>query len=122
MMILNLVTKILSMKILITLILISLLVTTKAFNLLLMTSLIYILLLVMRFSLVMLLLMLLLLMTSYLKKIMNGKALFKKAFIPLNARATSNKPECPTNSNGIPVCPLDHSLPMIFNGHCHEKR
>lgn len=51
-----------------------------------------------------------------------GKTLFKKAFIPLNVRATSDKPECPVNENGIPVCPLNHSLPMIFNSHCHEKR
>lgn len=51
-----------------------------------------------------------------------GKALFKKAYIPLNTRAKSDKPDCPVNENGVPVCPYNHSLPMIFNSHCHEKR
>ena len=51
----------------------------------------------------------------------NGNSLFKKAFIPLNSRATSDKPNCPINENGIPVCPNDHSLPMLHGGMCHEK-
>ena len=57
-----------------------------------------------------------------LKENDDGVALFKKAFIPLNSRATSDKPNCPINENGIPVCPNDHSLQMAFNSHCHEKR
>lgn len=57
-----------------------------------------------------------------LKENHNGIALFKKAFIPLNIRATSDKPNCPVNENGVPVCPYNHSLPMVFNNHCHEKR
>lgn len=56
-----------------------------------------------------------------LKEDDNGKAIFKKAFIPLNSRATSNKPNCPVNENGIPVCPNDNSLPMLHGGFCHEK-
>lgn len=63
-----------------------------------------------------------LLMTFSLKKMIIGKALFKKAYIPLNIRATSDKPDCPVNENGVPVCPHNHSLPMVFNSHCHEKR
>ncbi len=57
----------------------------------------------------------------FLKKMTIGKALFKKAFIPLNSRATSDKPNCPVNEDGIPVCPNDHSLPMNHAGMCHEK-
>lgn len=56
-----------------------------------------------------------------LKEDKNGNALYQKAFISLNSRATSNKPECPINENGIPVCPNDHSLPMKLEGICHEK-
>lgn len=56
-----------------------------------------------------------------LKKNDNDVALFKKAFIPLNSRATSKKPNCPINENGIPVCPNDHSLLMLHGGICHEK-
>lgn len=56
-----------------------------------------------------------------LKKNDNGVALFKKAFIPLNSRATSDKPNCPINENGIPLCPNDHSLPMLHGGICHES-
>ena len=51
----------------------------------------------------------------------DGKVLFKKAFIPLNSRAKSDKPNCPINDDGIPVCPNDHSLPFIYGGLCHEK-
>lgn len=61
-------------------------------------------------------------MNFYLKKMIIGKTLFRKAYIPLNIRAKSDKPDCPINENGVPVCPLNHSLPMIFDGHCHEKR
>ncbi len=50
----------------------------------------------------------------------SGQALFKKAFIPLNSRATSDKPNCPINDDGIPVCPNDHSLTMLHGGICHE--
>jgi len=56
-----------------------------------------------------------------LKEDANGNALFKKAFIPLNVRATSDKPNCPINEDGIPVCPNDKSLLMIYQGICHEK-
>ena len=51
----------------------------------------------------------------------NGNSLYKKAFIPLNSRATSDKPNCPVNENGIPVCPHDSSLLMLHGGICHEK-
>ena len=56
-----------------------------------------------------------------LRKNDNGSSLFKKAFIPLNSRASSDKPDSPLNEHGIPVCPFNHSLPMVFNSHCHEK-
>lgn len=56
-----------------------------------------------------------------LRKNVNGISLFKKAFIPLNSRASSDKPDSPLNEHGIPVCPFNHSLPMVFNSHCHEK-
>lgn len=62
------------------------------------------------------------LMTSYLKKMTNGKTLFKKAFIPLNSRSKNDKPNCPINDDGIPVCPKDNSLLMLFNGYTHQKR
>lgn len=52
----------------------------------------------------------------------NGKALFKKAFIPLNSRSKNDKPNCPINDDGIPVCPKDNSLLMLFNGYTHQKR
>ena len=51
----------------------------------------------------------------------NGKSLFNRAFIPLNSRATSDKPNCPINQDGIPVCPNDHSIPLKHAGTCHEK-
>lgn len=56
-----------------------------------------------------------------LKPNSDGISLFNKAFIPLNSRATSDKPNCPINQDGIPVCPNDHSLPMLHCGICHEK-
>src|SRR5699024_2245421 len=56
-----------------------------------------------------------------LKENDDGVALFKKAFIPLNSRATSDKPNCPINENGVPVCPNDHSLPFKHVGICHEN-
>lgn len=56
-----------------------------------------------------------------LKEDENGNAHYKKAFIPLNSRAKTDKPNCPINENGIPVCPNDHSLLMLHGGICHEK-
>ena len=56
-----------------------------------------------------------------LQKNNSGVALFYKAFIPLNSRATSDKPNCPINQDGIPLCPNDSSLPMIHGGLCHEN-
>lgn len=56
-----------------------------------------------------------------LKKNENGFSLFDKAFIPLNSRASSDMPNCPVNSNGVPVCPLNNSLPFLYDGICHEK-
>ena len=56
-----------------------------------------------------------------LKEDDNGKSLYQKAYIPLNSRATSDKPNCPINENGIPVCPHDSSLLMLHAGICHEK-
>jgi len=57
-----------------------------------------------------------------LKKDKDGSSLFDKAFIPLNTRATSDKPDCPIDDNGIPVCPMDSSLQMKYNGFSPEKR
>jgi hypothetical protein len=37
---------------------------------------------------------------------------FNKAFIPLNARASSSIGDCPVNEDGVPCCPKDSSLPM----------
>lgn len=51
----------------------------------------------------------------------NGNSLFDRAFIPLNSRATTDKPDCPFNENGIPVCPNDHSLPFGSDGISNEK-
>ena len=51
-----------------------------------------------------------------LRKDKNGNSLFHRAFIPLNSRATTDKPDCPLNDDGIPVCPKDKSLKMISNG------
>lgn len=69
----------------------------------------------------MLLSTLILLTIFFLNQTINGVALFKKAFIPLNSRATSDKPNCPINQDGIPVCHNDHYLPMNRAGMCHEK-
>ena len=52
----------------------------------------------------------------------NGNSLFNRAFIPLNSRATTDKPDCPLNDDGIPVCPRDKSLKMISNGTCKGYR
>lgn len=56
-----------------------------------------------------------------LAKNSNGKALFNRAFIPLNYRATTDKPDCPINENGIPLCPKDKTLEMLSFGNCREK-
>ena len=56
-----------------------------------------------------------------LKKDVNGFSFYDKAFIPLNSRASSDKPNCPINQDGVPVCPTDHSLPMLHGGICHEN-
>lgn len=56
-----------------------------------------------------------------LKEDDNGNALYQKAFIPLNSRATTSTPKCPINENGIPVCPSDYSILMQHAGICHEK-
>lgn len=52
----------------------------------------------------------------------NGFSIFNRAFIPLNSRATTDKPDCPINDDGIPVCPQDKSLKMISNGICKGYR
>ncbi len=57
-----------------------------------------------------------------LRKNSSGKSLFNRAFIPLNSRATTDKPDCPLNDDGIPVCPRDKSLKMISNGTCKGYR
>jgi len=57
-----------------------------------------------------------------LKKDAVGNSLFDKAFIPLNSRATTDKPDCPIDENGIPLCPRDNSLKMSYGGFSHEKR
>jgi len=41
---------------------------------------------------------------------------FSKAYIPLNSRSKLTYPDCPVNSNGIPCCPKDKSLPMKPEG------
>lgn len=51
-----------------------------------------------------------------------GNSFFIRAFIPLNSRATTDKPDCPLNDDGIPVCPKDKSLKMISNGLCKGYR
>lgn len=56
-----------------------------------------------------------------LKKNADGNSHYQKAYIPLNSRATSDKPNCPINKDGIPVCPNDNSLLMLHAGICHEK-
>ena len=57
-----------------------------------------------------------------LRKDSSGKSIFNRAFIPLNSRATTDKPNCPLNDDGIPVCPKDKSLKMISNGICKGYR
>ena len=57
-----------------------------------------------------------------LRKDENGNSLFNRAFIPLNSRATTDKPKCPINDNGIPICPHDPSLEFRPDGISHEKR
>ena len=57
-----------------------------------------------------------------LRKDSSGKSIFNRAFIPLNSRATTDKPDCPLNDDGIPVCPKDKSLKMISNGSCNGYR
>lgn len=51
-----------------------------------------------------------------------GRKGFNRAFIPLNSRTNNNKPDCPLNDDGIPVCPKDKSLKMISNGTCNGYR
>lgn len=41
---------------------------------------------------------------------------FKKAYIPLNARADLSYPDCPLNEDGIPCCPKDPELAMKPEG------
>lgn len=50
-----------------------------------------------------------------------GHKFFNRAFIPLNSRGTSYKPDCPINDNGIPLCPKNHDLLMKFYGTFSEK-
>ena len=52
----------------------------------------------------------------------DGNSLFEKAIIPLNSRATTDKPDCPINEDGVPVCPKDSSLKMHSDGITREKR
>ncbi len=56
-----------------------------------------------------------------LSKNSDGKSFFNRAFIPLNSRAKTDKPDVPINDDGIPVCPKNHSLPMLSDGSSHEK-
>lgn len=41
---------------------------------------------------------------------------FSKAYIPLNARSGLENPDYTINENGVPCCPKDASLPMIYEG------
>lgn len=41
---------------------------------------------------------------------------FSKAYIPLNSAHRTIYPDCPLNSDGIPCCPKDSSLPMKYEG------
>lgn len=56
-----------------------------------------------------------------LAKNTNNTSLFKRAFIPLNSRAKTSKPDCPINDNGIPLCPKNNSLEMKPNGYSHKR-
>lgn len=56
-----------------------------------------------------------------LKEDADGNSHYQKAYIPLNSRASSDKPNCPINKDSIPVCPNDNSLLMLHAGICHEK-
>ena len=56
-----------------------------------------------------------------LAKNQRGNSFFNRAFIPLVSRGTLDKPDCPINNNGIPVCPKNHSLLMKINGTSSEK-
>jgi len=47
---------------------------------------------------------------------------FEKMLIPLNNRNSSvSGGPIPRNSDNIPVCPKNHSLPFIYNGCCKGK-
>ena len=46
---------------------------------------------------------------------------FKKAYIPLNARAHLENLDYTIDENGIPCCPKDPSLPMKYEGTCKLK-
>ncbi len=69
----------------------------------------------------MLLLMLMKFINFFLAKNTNNTSLFKRAFIPLNSRAKTSKPDCPINDNGIPLCPKNNSLEMKPNGYSHKR-
>lgn len=46
---------------------------------------------------------------------------FEKAFIPLNTRSKLTYPDCSINSEGIPTCPYDNTLPMKHEGIASRK-
>jgi len=46
---------------------------------------------------------------------------FQKAYIPLNARSGLSNPDYTINSDGIPCCPKDPSLPMVHDGKSKRK-
>ena len=46
---------------------------------------------------------------------------FQKAYIPLNARSGLSSPDYTINSDGIPCCPKDPSLPMVHDGKSKRK-
>jgi len=46
---------------------------------------------------------------------------FEKAFILLNARSKLSYPDCSINSEGIPTCPYDNTLPMKHEGIAKRK-
>lgn len=50
-----------------------------------------------------------------------NKLEFKKAYIPLNSRSKLVYEECPINSDGIPCCPKNNTLPMKYEGTAKRK-
>ncbi len=46
---------------------------------------------------------------------------FGKAYIPLNSRSGIRNPDCKVNTDGIPCCPNDDTLPMKYEGMSKRK-